>query len=97
MMFQNYTTNEIIPLEDASPYVQMTAHNIKLDPRTENFYQTDPLKIRECTREDIENLLHESKDETLSLEKLLELKDNILCLDDPNLLDFQGQIKNDEG
>ena len=50
MMFQNYTTNEIIPLEDAFPYVQITAHNIKLEPGAEYFYQADPLRIRQCTQ-----------------------------------------------
>ena len=97
MVFENYTTEEIIKLEDAAPYVQFSAHNVNLQPQGENFYQADSLSLRKCNESDINDLLFEAIDKTWSREKLLNIKDNMLCLDDPGQLDFSGQLKNDKG
>ena len=97
MMFENYTTEEIIRLEDAAPYVQFSAHNVRLQPQGEDFYQADSLSLRKCNDNDINDLLFEAIDETYNRKKLLDIKDNMLCLDDPALLDFSGQLENEKG
>ena len=55
--------------------------------------------LRQCTEEDINDYLFapEGDGDDWSVEKLMELRINMLCLDDPNLIELDGQFHKDDG
>ena len=82
-------TDEAIALSDLEGYLEVSAAIVTMEVGAPD--RSLPLTLRPCNATDISELLFEPDGDEWNREALTNLAPSMYCLDDPNLVDLDGQ------
>ena len=90
LLIQDKHTREPITTEESSQYVNLVVDVITIDPNKKPSFNKTHIHTGPCNETHINEMLFESSNIDWGREKLLEIQNELVCLEDPAKVYLQG-------